>query len=67
MSVSKDDGEWVVECDFPGCSECLTLDADVYDFEDVNLYRKENGWAARKEGREWLHYCREHSIIRRGL
>ena len=53
MSITKDRGNIVFECDC--CSE--TLDTEEKDFEDAMRTAKDNGFKAICIYGEWKHIC----------
>lgn len=55
MSITRDRGMVVFECDSAGCHEAL--DTGRYDFSDAVTEMNEKGWRSRKDGEAWKHTC----------
>lgn len=57
MSTTKDRGDFVFQCDAPGCRE--TLEVGGSNFEAArNMLRRARWKPIRGAGDEWLHLCR---------
>lgn len=55
MSITRDRGEVVFECDGPQCHE--TLETGERDFDAARQNLVSESWATRKLGTEWYHFC----------
>lgn len=53
ITIRKDDGELVAECNECGMSEY----GGTLEFREFVDQLKESGWAIRKDGDEWTHTC----------
>jgi hypothetical protein len=55
MSITRDHGMVVFECDTEQC--CETLETGRYDFADAVNELSEKGWKTCKVGDAWEHTC----------
>lgn len=58
MSITRDHGEFVVECDAPHCH--VTLETGARDFDGARDAMRNEQWITRKShitNHEWKHFC----------
>lgn len=56
MSITRDFGMLVFECNGPDCVESLETDTEDWD-EAKDLFDDEE-WQARRVANQWFHYCK---------
>lgn len=61
MSVTRDYGDVVFECDT--CGEIIETHTD--DFMDALSFAKGEGWIVSKDGDDWVHFCNRNCFDER--
>jgi hypothetical protein len=57
MSITRDYGEVVFECDSPDCLETLETGSETWEVAKGKFDRA--GWQAKHFAGQWFHYCDE--------
>lgn len=65
MTVSREQGIVVFQCDGKRCAEIY--EADTKDFNEALNEFRETGWVTRKIGNDWLHVCPDCQEVENGL
>ena len=60
MTIEREGGDRVIECDRVGCRATFKIEAPL-DFASGFAEAKRLGWAAKKIGNEWVHGCPLHA------
>lgn len=55
MSMTRDHGEIVFECDSPNCLEFIETDTEQWEVAKAMFDQR--GWAATNMRGTWMHYC----------
>lgn len=57
MSITRDHGLIVFECDDPVCFEMLETDLETWEVAKSKFDKA--GWQAKHFAGQWWHYCNE--------
>lgn len=66
MTISREQGLIVFQCDGKRCAEVLETDTGDF-FAALAIFDEESEWVRRKVNNEWMHVCLNCQEVENGL
>jgi hypothetical protein len=60
MSITRDYGQLVFECDAPDCLEVLETESETWEIAKSKFDKA--GWQSKHFAGDWWHYCPECEV-----